>query len=83
MKVRMNFDMSDPEVDDKQDLEIMMAGSGMASTLWSLLMNGRKNYEAIIESGKVKTAYELLDLILEDVADDLFEQGININQIYQ
>lgn len=80
MKVTMTFDLSDP--DDRMEHMRVMKSLDMASFIFELVCNTKKELQLKIESNKV-SKYDALDLFYEKIHELLQEEDINIHKLLQ
>lgn len=77
-KAKLTYDLNDS--DDAMEHLRAIKSTDMALVLFELIYNTRKRMEYKIESENLD-AYDLLDKIMEELADQLDEHGIIINDL--
>ena len=81
MITTLTFNTENPEETD--ELRRCMSADGMARVLVQLLNNGRKNYQGEIDAGRITTAEDMLETLLKDIGESLYNQNVIINNIIQ
>ena len=84
MKAKLEFDLTDP--DDIMSWKRSVKMDDMASVLWTIRHNFRKQMEYEIEAKREKDkefgAYEALDLVMERINDLFDEHNLIMDDIY-
>jgi hypothetical protein len=81
MKAILEFDLNDPD-DTVAHLRAVKA-LDMALVLWEMTHNTKKGIEWEIESQEIKDPYEVLDIIMEKLYEEMNDRGIIIDELIQ
>lgn len=79
MKAIIEFNLDDH--DDRESYERINKSKEMAYVLWQLMTNKKKELEHKIECYTTFSSYETLDLVFEEIAMMLQEEGIDIDKL--
>lgn len=78
-KARIDYDLSDP--DDFREFKQAVASSAMASALFELIYNTKKNLEFELESKKDINKYDALEIVFEKIQYILSKHNINTEEL--
>lgn len=81
MKAILEFDLNDPD-DTVAHLRAVKA-LDMDLVLWEMTHNTKKGIEWKIESQEIKDPYEVLDIIMEKLYEEMNDRGIIIDELIQ
>ncbi len=81
MKAILEFDLNDPD-DTVAHLRAVKA-IDMALVLWEMTYNTKKGIKWKIESQEIKDPYEVLDIIMEKLYEEMNDRGIIIDKLIQ
>jgi hypothetical protein len=79
-KAIIKYDLSDP--DDLREFKQNAASSAMASALFEITYNAKKRLEFELEQKENINKYETLELVFERISEILYENNINIDELY-
>ena len=79
MKAILEFDLNDP--DDRMEHLRCVKATDMALVLWEITYNQKKGAERMIDAGALKTSDEVIDYIFAQIADDMYNRGIIIDDL--
>ncbi len=75
-KAAITYDLNNP--DDLVAYKQANQAAAMYNILWELVTNTKKKMENQIEYNKL-SPYDVLDRILDDVREQIYDDGINLN----
>ncbi len=81
MKAILEFDLNDPD-DTVAHLRAVKA-IDMALVLWEMTYNTKKGIKWEIEGRGIKDPYEVLDIVMEKLYEEMNDRGIIIDKLIQ
>jgi hypothetical protein len=79
MKVTINYDLDNFDIDDERKLGMAMDSHNMYMVLWEFARNSKKGLEWSLDNKEIDK-YEVIELVYERFFDLLEEYHININK---
>lgn len=79
MKVTINYDLDNFDIDDRRELNMSLDAHNMYMVLWEFAQNSKKGLEWSLD-GKEIDKYEVLELVYERFYELLSEYHIDLNK---
>jgi hypothetical protein len=79
MKVTINYDLDNFDIDDRRQLEMFLDAHNMYMVLWEFARNSKKGLEWSLDNKEVDK-YEVIELVYERFFELLSDYHIDLNK---
>ena len=79
MKVTINYDLDNFDIDDRRQLEMSLDAHNMYMVLWEFPRNSKKGLEWSLDNKEIDK-YEVIELVYDSFFDLLEEYHIDLNK---